>query len=236
MIHFIKVFFVHKGEIVKIWAALFSFALALPGGVLFLLGEPQQPEVSVPAAKPATLSIIYRIDPGQSKFLVRAHRGGLFWFKGHDHLIAVRDFGGEAELTPDALNASLRMSIRSSSLEETSEVFTPQQKAIIKKELDEIVLESAKYPEIIFQSTDVKGELKKGAFNLKIGGNITLHGVTKHIVIPATVTLQGDTMHAVGKFDLNRSEFNVKATSAFHGMVRVKSKLTFTFDIIGSKI
>ena len=95
------------------------------------------------------------------------------------------------------------------------------------------MLETAKYPEITFHSTDVKGNLKNNAFEVKIGGDITLHGVTKHIVIPATVTVQGETIHAVGKFDLNREDFKVKATSAFHGMVRVKGKLSFVFDIIG---
>ena len=220
----------------KIWVVLFSLALALPGGVWFLLGDSQAAGITVPSAAEAPV-MRYQLDASRSKFIVHAHRGGIFWFKGHDHLIAARDFSGVAELTPDALNpASLQLTVRSASLEETSDAFTPQQKGIIKKELDEIVLESAKYPEITFQSTDVKGELKNNAFDVKIGGNITLHGVTKHIVIPATVKLEGDTIHAVGKFDLNRGDFNVKATSAFHGTVRVKGNLSFTFDIIGQRI
>jgi polyisoprenoid-binding protein YceI len=221
----------------KIWFALFSLALALPGGVWFFLDDNAGVAKIVTAVNVTPPSVHYRLDPDRSRFMVKAHRGGLAWFKGHDHHIAVRDFSGEVELTPDALNpASLTINIRSASLEETSDVFTPQQKGIIKKELDEIVLESAKYPEITFRSTDVTGTLKKGAFDVKIGGNITLHGVTKHIVIPATVTVAGSTMHAVGKFELNRKDFDVKATSAFHGLVRVKTKLSFTFDIIGQQI
>lgn len=217
----------------KIWAALFSLALALPGGVWYLLGDTEAAAKPAPDA-PEPVVMSYRLDASRSKFIVHAHRGGLAWFKGHDHLIGVRDFSGTAELTPDALNpASLQITIKAASLEETSDVFTPQQKGIIKKELEEIVLETAKYPEITFHSTDVKGNLKNNAFEVKIGGDITLHGVTKHIVIPATVTVQGETIHAVGKFDLNREDFKVKATSAFHGMVRVKGKLSFVFDIIG---
>src|SRR5947209_12098272 len=33
----------------------------------------------------------YRLESSQSRFMVRAFAGGLLWFKGHDHLIAVRD-------------------------------------------------------------------------------------------------------------------------------------------------
>ena len=175
----------------------------------------------------------YRIDASQSRFMVRAFAGGLLWFKGHDHFIAVRDFTGEAQLTPGGSPpASLQMTIRSESLVETRDVFTEQQKQIINKELREIVLETAKYPEITFKSTDVTGTLSGGQFEAKIGGDLTLHGVTRHIVIPAQVTLSGDTLRARGEFTVSRSDYNVHATSALHGTIRVRDKLKFTFDIV----
>ena len=82
------------------------------------------------------------------------------------------DFTGEAQLTPTAVNpASLQMTIRADSLKETREVFTPQQKQIINKEISELVLETAKYPEIIFRSTEVTGKLAPaGHYEAKIGG------------------------------------------------------------------
>ncbi|HEY0323124.1 MAG TPA: YceI family protein [Pyrinomonadaceae bacterium] len=180
----------------------------------------------------------YRLDAGRSQFMVRAFSGGLLWFKGHDHFIKVRDFNGEAELTPDALNpASLQMRIRADSLEETRDVFTEQQKQIINRELREIVLETAKYPEIVFKSTDVTGQLLAGGeYQAKIGGDLTLHGVTRHIVIPVTVTLSGSDLRARGEFTINRADYNVKATSAVHGLVRVRGKLKFTFDIVAHQI
>jgi polyisoprenoid-binding protein YceI len=82
----------------------------------------------------------------------------------------------------------------------------------------------------------VKGKLKDGRFEVKITGDITLHGVTKRIVIPATVTADAETLSAKGEFTLSRSDFNVKATSAFHGLVRVKNKLKFTFDINARRV
>ena len=169
--------------------------------------------------------------------MVRAFAGGLLFFKGHDHFVKVGDFTGEAELTPGALNpASLQLRVRADSLEETGSVFTPQQKQIINKELREIVLETAKYPEITFKSTDVTGNLTGGQYEAKIGGDLTLHGVTRHIVIPATVTLSGNDLRARGEFTVNRGDYKVKATSAVHGLVRVRDKLKFTFDIVAHQI
>src|SRR5216683_1236036 len=52
----------------------------------------------------------YRLDSSQSKFIAHAVRGGLLWFKGHDHLVAVREFTGEAQMTPNTLTpASLQI-------------------------------------------------------------------------------------------------------------------------------
>ena len=178
----------------------------------------------------------YRLDMSRSKFIVHANRAGLAWFKGHSHRIAVKDFEGAAELDLSVVNpASLEMTVRAASLEETDPVFTAEQKKIINKELNEIVLETAKYPEITFRSTDIKATVASGKFDVRIGGNLTLHGVTKHIEIPATVTISGDTMHAIGEFETDRKDFNVNATDAFHGFVRVKHHLKFEFDIVGTR-
>ena len=179
----------------------------------------------------------YRIDASQSRFMVRTFSGGLLWFKGHDHFIRVGDFSGEVQLTPGAIApASLELRVRADSLEETRDLFTPQQKAIINRELREIVLETAKYPEITFKSTDVTGRLDGLQYEAKIGGDLTLHGVTRRVVIPAQVTLDGNGLRARGEFTIDRGDYNVKATSALNGTIRVRKKLKFTFDIVARPV
>jgi polyisoprenoid-binding protein YceI len=177
----------------------------------------------------------YELDSSQSKFVARAFAGGLLWFKGKDHLVAVREFTGSAQLTPGSITpASLEITAKTASMVETRDVFTEQEKEIINKELREIVLEPEKYPDITFKSTNVTGK-STGAdrYELKIDGNLTLHGVTRPITIPTEVTLSGNDMRARGRFSIDRDDFGVKATSAFHGMVRVRNKIEFTFDIVG---
>src|SRR5713226_1037706 len=125
----------------------------------------------------------YRLDASQSKFIAHALAGGLLWFKGHDHLVAVRDFTGGARLDPDLITASsLEIIAKAGSMVETSSVFTEPQKQIIDKELREIVLEPDKYPEIVFRSTSVNGKAAaNNQYDLKIVGDLTLHGVTRAI-------------------------------------------------------
>jgi polyisoprenoid-binding protein YceI len=177
----------------------------------------------------------YTLDASQSKFIARAHAGGLLWFKGKDHFVAVREFTGEAQITPGAITpASLEITAKAASMVETRDVFTEPQKQIINKELREIVLEPDKYPDIVFKSTSVTGKSTSAdVYTLQIDGNLTLHGVTRRITIPTEVTLTGNDMRARGKFSIDRDDFGVKATSAFHGMVRVRNNIDFTFDIVG---
>jgi polyisoprenoid-binding protein YceI len=179
----------------------------------------------------------FRLDSSRSKFIAHALRGGLLWFKGHEHLIAARQFTGEAQVMPGSIAlASLQLIVRADSMVETSDEFTEQQKQIINRELREIVLEPEKYPEIIFRSTGVTGRVKNGQYELRVEGDLTLHGVTRRIKIPAKVSLTGNTMRAIGEFSISRNDFKVKATSAFHGLVRVRDKVKFEFEIIGEKI
>jgi polyisoprenoid-binding protein YceI len=189
-------------------------------------------------AEAITAAGSYRLDDSQSKFVAHAMAGGLFWFKGHDHLVAVREFTGEAQLDPDSIAAaSLMITARAASMIETSSVFTDPQKQIINKELRDIVVEPDKYPDIVFKSTSVTGKrVANNQYDLKITGNLTLHGVTRPITIPATVTVTGNDLRARGEFSIDRGDFKVKATSAFHGLVRVRDKVEFEFDIVGHRI
>jgi polyisoprenoid-binding protein YceI len=198
-----------------------------------------EPEPRAPSASQGRVGTQrYRLDSGQSKFIAHAMAGGLLWFKGHDHLIAVREFSGEAQLTPDQISpASLEIAARTGSMVETSSVFNDQQKQIIDKELREIVLQPDQYPEIVFRSTQVTGKATSAnQYDLNIMGDLTLHGVTRQITIPTKVTVTGNELRASGEFSIDRGDFKVKATSAVHGLVRVRDKVKFTFDIVGHQM
>jgi polyisoprenoid-binding protein YceI len=187
------------------------------------------------AVSPATVT--YNLDASQSKFMAHASRSGLLWFKGKSHHLAASEFTGQVELTPDTITpASLRLVVKAASLHETGAEFTEPEKQIIDKELKDIVLHPDQYPDIIFQSTNVTAKTSGGGrYEVQIDGNLTLHGVTRRVTIPTVVTLSGDTLRAVGKFSIDRDDFKVKATSAFHGLVRVDDDVKFEFDIVGKR-
>ena len=186
---------------------------------------------------PPVSTLTFRLDPTQSRFIIRTFSGGLLWFKGHDHFIAAHNFTGEATITPGTITpASLEFTVRADSLVETRDVFTEQQKEIINKEIRELVLEITKYPEISFKSTGVTGSLTSAdQYEAKIEGDLTLHGVTRRIAIPAAVTRSGQTLRARGEFEIKRSDYKVSATSALHGTIRVRDRLKLTYGIVANQ-
>jgi polyisoprenoid-binding protein YceI len=182
-------------------------------------------------------TVTYNLDASQSKFMANANRSGLLWFKGHSHHLAASEFTGQVQLTPNTITpASLHLVVKAASLHETGADFTEQQKQIINKELKDIVFHPDQYPDITFQSTNVTAKNSgAGRYDVKIDGDLTLNGVTKRITIPAVVTLQGDNLRATGGFSIDRDDFKVKATAAFHGLVRVDNDVKFDFDIVGRR-
>ncbi|HVG19951.1 MAG TPA: YceI family protein, partial [Blastocatellia bacterium] len=97
----------------------------------------------------------YRIDAGQSRFIVRAFAGGLLSGFAHDHTIAIRSFTGEAAFTYVTVSpASLQMTIKADSLAVTDKVSDSDRQKIQTTMRNE-VLEVEKYPEIILKSTNV---------------------------------------------------------------------------------
>lgn len=209
----------------------FALAALLTQGAAHTTGSADGATAARSAA--AQSAVVYKLDAARSKFMIRAFAGGPLWFKGHDHFVAARDFDGEARLTPGTVNpASLTLTVRSASLAETRDVFTDQQKKIINGELRDIVLEPDKYPEITFKSTEVSVEARGGTFMVKLGGDLTLRGITRHVRIPVEVTLEGQSLRARGEFEIKRGNFKVPATSAFHGTVRIRDRLKVMFDIV----
>jgi polyisoprenoid-binding protein YceI len=68
--------------------------------------------------------------------------------------------------------------------------------------------DTAKYPTATF----VSKEIKKDDANYVISGDLTLHGVTKPVSMPAKVTTTDDSVTIDGTFTINRPDFDFGKT------------------------
>jgi polyisoprenoid-binding protein YceI len=155
---------------------------------------------------------------------------------GHNPTLAIRDFSGEAVFDPAApATASLRLEIRADSLEVTDEIKSKDRQEM-ESLMKQRVLESSKYPLIVFDSKEASSEeIGEGHYRVTINGTLSLHGVTRNLPVTAQVAVTGDMVKAYGEFSILQSNFGIPPFSAAGGALRLKDELKFAFDIVARK-
>ncbi|HEX5733012.1 MAG TPA: YceI family protein [Blastocatellia bacterium] len=177
----------------------------------------------------------YRIDPGRSRFMIKAFATGMLSAFAHNPTIAIRDFTGEVEFSPDAPeHSSLSIRVQSGSLEVVDEV-SDKDRRDMERQIREDVLETERYPEIVFESSAVSADRAAGQYRAKIKGDVTLRGLTRTCEITAQIIAGPDALRAHGEFPLKQSDFNIKPVTAVGGTIKLKDELKFTFDIVAQK-
>lgn len=76
-----------------------------------------------------------------------------------------------------------------------------------------------------FTSTEIKPGGDKGASHT-VTGNLQLHGVTKSISFPATISVTGDVATVESSFAINRRDFGINYAGAANNLIRDEVVLT----------
>jgi polyisoprenoid-binding protein YceI len=207
---------------VTIQKQLFIFLLLMNSFVICLSAQQELPKAGR-----------YTSVPDQSRIEVKAGTSGMLGFMGHGHTIAPKVFSAEMEMTPkEKIPAKLSVLVDATSLYEAAE-FKPEDKKKIETQMHGEVLETTKYPEISFQSTNVQYKESPGhVFDVQIEGDLALHGITHKVTVPARIIDDGTNLRATGKFEINREDYKVETKSAGGGAVKVAKKLEIIFDIL----
>lgn len=179
----------------------------------------------------------YRLVPAQSTFTVQAFAEGLLSAFGHDPVLAIKDFSGEVQFVPGSFEAaSVKMTVKADSIVLSTEV-KEKDRIEMEQTVREQVLEIAKYPEIVFVSSNISvTKLAEGRYRARVIGDLTFHGATqKNLWITPEVTVSGESLSAKGMFSLKQTDFGIKPFSAAAGTIKLKNELKFSFDIAAEK-
>lgn len=87
------------------------------------------------------------------------------------------------------------------------------EKALMEEHFNENYMESEKFPKASFKGniTDL-GKVafdKDGVYNVNVSGDLTLHGVTKKVTAPGTITIAGGKISANSKFLVKPADHNI---------------------------
>lgn len=130
------------------------------------------------------------------------------------------DFSGQVDYAGTPEQSRVSITIKSDSLTTDTPDLTKHLKTAD-------FFDVAKFPEATFVSTSIKPGGEKGASHT-VTGNLTLHGVTKAVTFPATISVTPDAATVDSTFSINRKDFGINYAGQADNLIRddVVLKLT----------
>jgi polyisoprenoid-binding protein YceI len=136
---------------------------------------------------------------------------------GH-HNGSFKKFSGVVDYTGQVETSRVSLTIDSSSLETDTPDLTKHLKTAD-------FFDVAKFPDAKFESTAIRPGGEKGASHT-VTGNLTLHGVTKSITFPATITASPGEVSVESSFAINRKDFGINYAGQADNLIRDDVALT----------
>ena len=175
----------------------------------------------LPAAAQTT-----NIDPHASTMTVKVGKSGLFSPFGHNHEI-------RAPITAGKITTSSTPAVQLTVDARRMQVLDPDLSAKDRAEVQKImlgpdVLDTSRFPEIRFASRTIAAN---GEHQFRVSGDLTLHGVTR----PVVVRVEQRQGRYLGSAKFKQTEFGIKPVTVAGGTVKVKDEVEIVFDIATSQ-
>ena len=94
------------------------------------------------------------------------------------------------------------------------------------------VLESSRYPAIVFEPSSYSGELAlEGSSRLELAGSLKLHGESRPLRVPVEVFLDGGRLRVKGEVSLPYVDWGLEDPSSF--LLRVAESVDLSLELVG---
>ena len=195
--------------------------------------------VILPCGSVVAAGATYTVNDGRSSVLVHVGKSGALSFAGHHHEIQAPVSGRITADPADVGASSVDLTFPTARFR----VLPANEPAGDPPKVEEAmrgpgVLESSRFPEVHFRSKRVTGAAASGSaagYSLQITGDLTIHGVSKEMTFPVTVTTEGKVLTATGHATIRHDQFGLSPVSAGGGTVKVKNEIEIDFKIVAQE-
>jgi polyisoprenoid-binding protein YceI len=157
------------------------------------------------------------LDTEHSSLTIHVGKTGLFSAAGHEHVVTALVAGGSLD---DGDHPQVEFRVEAARLMVAPE----DHQSEVQQRMQEQVLESSKFSEIRFASSEIK-PTGDGVWDVE--GKLTLHGETK----PVRLQVRFVDRTYVGSVTIKQTDFGIQPVSAGGGTVKVKDELKVDFAI-----
>jgi polyisoprenoid-binding protein YceI len=161
------------------------------------------------------------VDPVHSKIAIHVGKTGLFSAAGHEHEVSAPIAAGAID---DSQASHVWLRVEAARMT----VLPEKDQEAVQSTMQKSVLESAKFPEIRFESTSIR---KIDNNNWTVTGNLTLHGKTNSI----TFNVRDEAGAYLGQAKIKQTDFGIQPISAAGGAVKVLNEVKMDFVIVASQ-
>jgi polyisoprenoid-binding protein YceI len=163
------------------------------------------------------------IDTAHSVITIHVGKSGFFSAFGHNH--EVRAPIAQGTIDENTSRPAIEFRVNSRELKVLDPDVKAHERAEVQKTmLGPEVLDSEKFPEILFHSTSIE---KVGDAKWKVAGELTLHGQTH----PVQGLITGRSGSYQGTTEFKQTTFGIKPVAVAGGSVKVKDELRIDFEI-----
>lgn len=182
------------------------------------------------------------IDPRQTELVVRTWKAGFVAGLGHNHVIRATEATGELTWDPQdpgATRVSVTIPVRALIADEPAlrrkygepaDLSESDRRKLTENMLGREQLDAKRFPEIRFVSTQLE-QGEKGT--LVMVGKLTLHGVTRMVRVPVTITEKDGVPIGDAKFPLRTSDYGIKPYRAALGAVGNQDEVLLVIHLVG---
>jgi hypothetical protein len=108
-------------------------------------------------------------------------------------------------------------------------------KALMEEHFNENYMESTKFPKSIFKGSiaDISkvNFTKDGNYAVTVKGDLTIHGVTKNITTPGTITIKGGKINAASKFMAKLADYKISVPGTVKNNISESIEITVNCNL-----
>jgi polyisoprenoid-binding protein YceI len=207
---------------------------AAPVACCVILLFAQNQGLSAQRAKRKDKTRTYTIDLSQSRVTATLTQEGFIARRYPTHRVEVKNFSGKIEVSErDETRIAVEVESETKSLTNIDEGMTEFERKEFHNVLNNLVLESDKFPKIKFVSASVSDARKSGETRtFTLNGDLTMRDTTKKVSFPVAVTIAKDQLRATGEASLKQSDYGIKPYSGKLGLIKIGDDVKINFEIV----
>jgi polyisoprenoid-binding protein YceI len=175
----------------------------------------------------------FTIDAAQSQITIGLTQEGAIRRLHPSHTISVPTYTSKLTIPKDESKTAFAITVEAKALINVDKTMGDFERKGFQNVLQKQVLESDKFPQIVFKSsalTALKKDGEKRTFTLN--GALAFRGVTKPVSFPVNATFGKEKITASGSAKIKQTDFGITPYADALGAIKVGDEMTVNFLIV----